>query len=73
VSYAPRPLPSSKASQTANKKWTTEVSKKPAAKRAKAGPSQASPPKMVPPQPKMGPAKKIGILKIARSKAKLGS
>jgi hypothetical protein len=48
------------------------VSKKSAAKRAKAGLSRASPSKMAPPPPKMGPAKKIGILDISRPKAKPG-
>jgi hypothetical protein len=39
VSCAPCPLPGSKASQAAIKKWKAEVSKKPAAKREKVGPS----------------------------------
>jgi pyruvate/2-oxoglutarate dehydrogenase complex dihydrolipoamide acyltransferase (E2) component len=72
VSYAPCPLPGSEASQAASKKWKVEVSKKTAAERAKAGPSQALPSKTAPPSPKMGPAKKVGILKIARPKVKLG-
>jgi hypothetical protein len=48
------------------------VSKKTAAERAKAGPSQALPSKTAPPSPKMGPAKKVGILKIAQPKVKHG-
>jgi hypothetical protein len=41
-------------------------------KKMKAGMSHAMPSKAVPPLPKSGPAKKIGVLKIARSKAKPG-
>jgi hypothetical protein len=73
VSYAPHPLPGSEASQVANKKWKAEVSKKPASRRARAGSGHAPPSKTTPPPPKMGPTKKIGILKISRSKAKPGS
>jgi hypothetical protein len=47
------------------------VLKKPTTKRAKADSGRATPSKMAPPPlPKMGPAKKISILKIARPKAK---
>jgi hypothetical protein len=70
VSYAPHLLPGSEASQAAKKKWKAEVSKKSAAKRAKAGPSRAPLSKTVTPPPKTGQAKKIGVLKIFRSKAK---
>jgi hypothetical protein len=72
VPYATRPLPGSKASQVAIKKWKAEVSKKPSAKRVKAGPSRAAPSKMAPPPPKSGLTKKISILKIAQPKAKPG-
>jgi hypothetical protein len=44
--------------------------KKLATKRVKTSPSRAPSSKTAPPSPKMGPAKKIGILKISRSKAK---
>jgi hypothetical protein len=70
VSYAPCPLPGSEASQTAIKKRKAKVSKKPTAKKAKVGPNRATPSKMVPPPPKMGLGKKIGILKITQPKAK---
>jgi hypothetical protein len=49
-----------------------EVPKRPATKKAKAGPSRAMSSKAVPPPPKSRPAKKIGILKIAHPKAKPG-
>jgi hypothetical protein len=66
VSYAPRPLPGSKASQAAIKKWKAKVSKKPAMKSAKAGLGLMMSFKTAPqPPPKMMPAKKISILKIA--------
>jgi hypothetical protein len=70
--YSPHPLPGSEASQEANKKQKAEVSKKPAAKRAKAGMSRAPPSKTAPPPPKTGPTQKIGVLKISRPKAKPG-
>jgi hypothetical protein len=72
VPYTPRPRPGSKASQAANKKRKAEVSKKPAAKSVKAGPSRAPPSKMAPPRPKVGSSKKVGVLMIARPKAKPG-
>jgi hypothetical protein len=70
VSYAPCPLPSTKASQAAIKKWKAEVSKKPAEKKVKACPSRAAPSKTAPPPTKSGPAKKISVPMIARPKAK---
>jgi hypothetical protein len=70
VSYAPRPLPGSKASQVANKKRKAEVSKKSASKRLKASPSRALPSKAVLPPPKEESSKKVGVLKISRPKAK---
>jgi hypothetical protein len=70
VSYFPRPQPGSAASQSANKKRKAEVAKKLAAKKAKAGMGWASSSKTVPPPPKAGPAKKVGILKISRLKAR---
>jgi hypothetical protein len=66
VSYDPRPLPGTEASQAAIKKRKAEVSRRPAAKRAKGGPSRAMLTKTPPPPSKSGPAKKIGVLKIAR-------
>jgi hypothetical protein len=72
VPYTPRPLPGSDVSQVANKKRKAEVSKKPSAKRVKAGPSQALQSTTVPPPPKTGLAKKIGVLKISRSNVKSG-
>jgi hypothetical protein len=52
------------------KKRKAKVSKRPTAKKAKAGLSRAMPSKAVPLLPKLGLAKKIGFLKIARPKAK---
>jgi hypothetical protein len=72
VSYFPRPQPGSVASQVANKKWKVEVANKPAAKKVKAGSGRAPSSKMVPPLPKAGLAKKLGILKIAQPKAEPG-
>jgi hypothetical protein len=72
VSYFPRPQPGSAASQLANKKRKVEVEKNPVAKKAKAGLGQAPSSRMVVPPPKVGPAKKVGILNIARSQAKSG-
>jgi hypothetical protein len=72
VPYAPHPLPSTEASQVSIKKWKAEVSKKLVAERAKAGPSRVTPSKMASPSPKLGPAKKISIMKIVRPKAKPG-
>jgi hypothetical protein len=72
VTYFPRPQPGSAASQVASKKRKAEVSKKLVAKKAKAGLGRAPTSKMVPPPPKVGPAKKVGILKFARLKAKPG-
>jgi hypothetical protein len=46
------------------------VAKKLATKKAKAGSGRAPSSRMVPPPPKAEPAKKVGVLKIARSKAK---
>jgi hypothetical protein len=46
------------------------VSNIPATKKVKAGPNRVPPSKTVPPLPKMGPAKKVDILKITRLKAK---
>jgi hypothetical protein len=54
------------------RKRKTEVSKRPVTKKVKAGLSRAMPSKEVPPPPKSGPAKKIGILKITRPKPKPG-
>jgi hypothetical protein len=72
VSYFPRPQPGSTASQSANKKWKAEVANKSTAKKAKASSSQAPSSRMVPPPPKAGPAKKVGVLKITQPKAKPG-
>jgi hypothetical protein len=41
-----------------------------ATEKVKAGPNRAMPSKMAPPPMKMGLAKKVGILKITRLKAK---
>jgi hypothetical protein len=57
VSYAPRPLPGSKASQAAINKRKAEVSKKLAAKKVKVGPGRATP-------YELGLAKEISIMKI---------
>jgi hypothetical protein len=73
VSYFPQPQPGSAASQLANKKRKVEVANKPPAKRVKAGSGQAPSSRMVPPPPKAGPAKKVGVLKIARPKVKPGT
>jgi hypothetical protein len=73
VSYAPLPLPGTKASHKAIKKRKAEVSMRPTVKRAKTGKSQATPSKMAPPPSKLGPAKKIGVLKIAQPKARVGT
>jgi hypothetical protein len=73
VSYFPRLQPDSVASQSSNKKWKAEVAKKLAAKKAKVGSGQAPLSRMVSPLPKVGPAKKVCVLKIAQSKAKPGS
>jgi hypothetical protein len=70
--YFPRPQPGSAASQSTNEKWKAEVAKKPATKKAKAGTSQAPSFRMVPPLPKVGPTKKVGVLKISRPKARPG-
>jgi hypothetical protein len=70
VPYAPRPLPVSKASQAANRKQKVEVSKKLAAKKAKADPSKTQLSRSVTPPPKPGPA--TNIVKMAGPKAKLG-
>jgi hypothetical protein len=70
VPYAPRPLPVSKASQAANRKQKAEVSKKLAAKKAKADPSKTQLSRSVTPPPKPGPT--TNIVKMARPKAKLG-
>jgi hypothetical protein len=56
VSYAPHPLPGSKASQAAIKKRKAELSKKLVTKKAKAGLGRATP-------SKSRPNKKISILK----------
>jgi hypothetical protein len=72
VSYFPRPQPGSAASQSANKKRKAEVAKKLATKKAKAGSGRAPSSRMVAPLPKAGLAKKVGVLKIARPKAKSG-
>jgi hypothetical protein len=71
VLYTPCPIPGSEASQAANKNRKAEVSKKPTAKKAKAGLGKTPPSKMAPPLSKSRPVKKVGALKIARSKAKL--
>jgi hypothetical protein len=70
VPYFPRPQPSSAASQAANKKRKAKVAKKLTAKMVKAGLGRAPSSKMILPPPIAGPAKKVGILKIARLKAK---
>jgi hypothetical protein len=73
MSYTPRPLSGSKASQAAIKKQKAEVSKKPTVKRVKVDSGRATPSKTAPPSPpKMGPTKKISILMIAQLKAKPG-
>jgi hypothetical protein len=46
------------------------VSKKLAAKRAKIGTSQATPSKMMSSSPKMGPQKKIGVVKTVMPRAR---
>jgi hypothetical protein len=70
VPYFPRPQPGSIASQLANKKRKAEVAKKSIAKKVKVGSGWAPASRMVPPPPKAGPARKVGVLKIARPKAK---
>jgi hypothetical protein len=65
-----RPQPSSVATQSTNKKRKAEVVKKTAAKKAKASSGWVPSSKMVPPPPNVGPAKKVGVLKIAQLKAK---
>jgi hypothetical protein len=72
VPYFPCPQPGFTASQAANKKRKVEVAKKLAAKKAKAGSGRAPSSKMVPPLPKARPSEKVGVLKIARTKAKPG-
>jgi hypothetical protein len=72
VLYFPCPQPSSAASQVTNKKPKAKVAKKPATKKAKVGSSRAPSSKMVPPPPKAELAKKAGVLKIARLKARPG-
>jgi hypothetical protein len=70
VSYAPHPLPSSEASQAANEKRKAEVSKKPTAKKMKAGKGQAWSSKMVPPLAKTGSVKKVEMSETTWPKAK---
>jgi hypothetical protein len=70
VSYAPRHLPGSEASQAAIRKQKAEVSKKPATKKAKAGPSKTQLSRSATPPPKPGPAMKV--VKMARPYAKPG-
>jgi hypothetical protein len=70
VSYAPHPLPSSEASQVANEKRKAEVSKKPTAKKMKAGKGQAWSSKMVPPLAKTGSVKKVEMSETTWPKAK---
>jgi hypothetical protein len=70
--YFPHPQPGSVASRSANKKRKAEVAKKLAAKKSKAGSGRAPSSRMVLPPPKVGQAKKLGILKIAQPKAKPG-
>jgi hypothetical protein len=70
VPYFPRPQPGSTASQSANKKRKTKVAKKPAAKKVKAGTGQAPSSRVALHPPKVGPAKKVVILKISRPKAR---
>jgi hypothetical protein len=65
AAYAPRLLPRTEAFQVVREKWKAEVSKKPTAKRAKTALSRATLSKTMPP-------KKIGVVKMVRSKAKLG-
>jgi hypothetical protein len=72
VLYAPQPLPGSEASQAANKKWKAKVSKKPAAKKMKAGLGRAPSSKTTPLPAKIGSVKKVGVLKVTRLKTKLG-
>jgi hypothetical protein len=72
VPYVPCPLLDSEASQAARDKRKARVFKKLAAKRAKTGTSRANSSKMVPPPPKMGPLKKIGIVKMVRPRARTG-
>jgi hypothetical protein len=85
VTYAPRPLPSSEASQVARDKRKAEVSKKLATKRAKVGmsratPSKTAPPpfrstpppsKTAPPLSKTGLSKNIGVVKVVRPRVKI--
>jgi hypothetical protein len=86
VAYAPRLLPGSEASQVARDKRKAKVLKKPTAKRAKTGMSwvtlskMVSPPfrsvpaasKMTPPLSKVGPSKKIGVVKVICPRVKTG-
>jgi hypothetical protein len=72
VSYFPHPEPGFVASQSANRKQKAEVVKKPAAKKVKAGTGQASLSRVVPHLPRVGPTKKVGVLKISQSKARPG-
>jgi hypothetical protein len=72
VSYTPRPLPSSEASQAAIKKRKAKLSKRPGAKKVKAIPVKTQPSKVAPPPSESGLVKKVGVLKISWSKAKPG-
>jgi hypothetical protein len=68
VPYAPYPLPGSKASEAAIRKWKAEVSTKSAAKKVKACPSKTPLSRSATPPPKPGPA--MNVVKMARPKAK---
>jgi hypothetical protein len=70
LTYVPGPLPDSEANQAAKEKRKVEVSKNPAAKRAKNSPIRATPSKAPPPPSKTGPPKKISIVKIVQPRAK---
>jgi hypothetical protein len=68
VPYAPRPIPDFDASATM--KGKRELLKKPVAKKAKVVPGWTTSSKTVSPPSITGPSRKIGIVKIARPKAK---
>jgi hypothetical protein len=60
------------ASQSANRKRKAEVVEKPVAKKVKAGAGRASSSRVVPPPPKVGPTKKVSVLKVSCPKARPG-
>jgi hypothetical protein len=70
VPYFPCPRPGSAASQSNNNKRKADVAKKLVAKKANTGLGQTPLSSMMPPPPKVGREKKVGIMKISRPKAK---